>query len=101
MHRSSNGRGLAHQFQSAKQLRVRGYDEPLLHHRDGPQTHGEIEPPVREKTAGDRDSDKVTNRHALPNRKMIQNLVWATSYISRKKNPTSGLTEGFRDTRVP
>ena len=47
--RSSKLESLALQFQAAKQLSVRGYDDGGQAHRDRTHTHGEIESPADEK----------------------------------------------------
>ncbi len=49
--------GLALQLQSAKQLRVCSHDDGRNAHRDCAHAHGEIESPMDEKAAGDRNSD--------------------------------------------
>ena len=47
------------QLQSAKQLRVRSYDDGGETHRDCANAHGKIESPADEKTRCDRNGDKV------------------------------------------
>jgi len=59
MHRSSNWRGLAQQFQSAKQLRVCSHDDGRTAHRCCAHTHGEIKSPAHEETCRDWNGDQV------------------------------------------